>query len=100
VHYKGKEALQVTAEARHAWIFMGSPRIFLLSPNAAAAPRKNYEGCHAFTPTPQACSVVSGRKGGAAPKIGRRRRILEFQSRRVSRLRDELVALAEKRFLQ
>jgi hypothetical protein len=38
VHYKRKEALQVQAEAHHAWLFMGS------SPHLAAA---SWCGCSA-----------------------------------------------------
>lgn len=60
-------------EARHAWLFMGGPRISLPSLGAAAAPRKNCEGRQGVSrPSPQARSIVSRRKGGAAAKIGLR----------------------------
>jgi len=51
-------------------------------------------------PSPQARSIVSGRKGGATAKIAQHLCILEFQSRRASMLRDDLAAQAENRSLQ
>lgn len=80
---------------------MGGPRISLPSLGVAAVPHKNRDGRQCPSrPSPQARSIVSGRKGGAAAKSDCARRILEFQFHRASMLRDDLAALAEKRFLQ